>query len=462
MNNNIRKMAIGLISSFVILIGYLSYINLYSGPKVLGHYTNKRTVALEKETQRGKIIDSSGTVLAQSVTKGAGYQRQYPYGALYSYVVGYDSQKYGRTGIEAAFNGNLLGMQGTTEANNVLRRLEGKPPQGDDVTLTLRHDLQSLGYQLLGNRRGAIVLMSPQDGSVQAMVSTPSYDANQVEELWAQLTKSEAGLFLNRATQGLYPPGSTLKVMTAAGALQKLPNITSRHFSCPGYLQIGNYRLGDLGVHGDLNLTEALVKSCNTTFGELGIELGSQNMLKLFEQFGFGHKWPLPIPGSASRPPAEAGLSKSVLAQTAIGQGDVLATPLHMALITSAIANQGDIPKPQLVAKITNPQGQDLWNLRGEKLMSVMTPEEAIFLQQAMTGVVERGTGRSAQIPGIKVAGKTGSAENPHGQAHAWFIGFAPAERPKYVIAVIVENAGFGGREAAPIAQKMLKQALQS
>lgn len=462
MNENIRRLAIGLIGSFVILIGYLSYVNLYAGPKVIGHYTNKRTVALEKETQRGKITDIEGAVLAQSIASGQTFQRQYPFGSLYSYIVGYNSQKYGRTGIEAAFNGNLLGLQGTSEANNALRRLEGKPPQGDDVTLTLRHDLQSLGYRLLGNRRGAIVLMSPQDGSIQAMVSTPSYDANKVEELWDQLTKSKDGLFLNRATQGLYPPGSSLKVMTAAGALQKLPNIAEKQFTCPGYLQIGNYRLGDMGVHGKLALTEALIKSCNTTFGQLGIDLGSKNMLELFKQFGFDRKWPLPIPGNASRPPSEEGLNKAVLAQTAIGQGDVLATPLHMALITSAIANNGEIPMPQLVAKITNAQGQDIWNMQPENLMSVMTPENAAFLQQAMTGVVERGTGTSAQISGVKVAGKTGSAENPHGQAHAWFIGFAPAEQPKYAIAVIVENAGFGGREAAPIAQQMLKLALQS
>ena len=461
---NIYKTAIFSLSLLIVLLGYVSYIQIFQSDTLAFHPLNRRSAEASTRVERGQIIDSNGKVLAESkLSDQHEYKREYPYGVLFAHIVGYDNPKYGKTGVESTFDGFLSGQINPEHRLGAIGQLFANKA-GNKVTLTIDARLQQTAAQALGSNRGAIVALSPKTGAILAMVSKPSFNPNTLEDDWSSVSQAASSPLLNRASQGLYPPGSIIKVLVAETALAEQKATVDRQFICSGQLAIGpDYTLPEANnrAHGKLNLEQALAVSCNVTFGQLALDLGRSKMAKNFERYGLNQSLSSDIQENASRLPDFAKLSDGDLAQTGIGQGSLLVTPLRMAMLASTFANKGIIMKPYVVQKITAPDGSILKETSPSVWLSPVDEKLAQLVAGMMVSVVNEGTGSAAALRGIQVAGKTGTAENPHGAPHAWFIGFAPADDPQIAIAVIIENAGSGGGVAAPVARQVLAQALR-
>lgn len=459
MKNNILKLGYLLLGLFLVLLGYLTYLQMWRGPALAANPYNRRFQEQEARIRRGTIYDTKGVVLARTEFSGGKGRRIYPEGANTVHMVGYISDRYGRSGLESAYDRHLLGMEGADRIKNLFNNLLEKEQVGGDIVLSVDSDLQAMAMELLGGRRGAVVLLDTKTGAVRVMASSPSYNPNYLEEVWPRLLNDEEAPLINRAVQGAYPPGSTFKVITAAGALAVNPGLVNANFSCPGYLIVDGYRLDDIAVHGKVDLKKALAVSCNTTFAWLGLNLGADGFYRSVKAFGIKESIDLGIPVRAGTLASPGEMNPSELASSAIGQGQVLASPLHMALVAEAIANKGVIMRPYLVETVRNSLGETVQRAAYHTWLNATTPEISEIIRDGMIDAVRYGTAGAAYVPGMQVAGKTGSAQNPRGQAHAWFIGFAPADRPRMAVAVILENAGSGGSAAAPIAGKLLAYA---
>ena len=459
---NIQKVAFSLLCLLVILFVYLSYIQVVQQEFLATHPLNRRNGESNRHVQYGMILDKNGEKLAYSEKKGDGFKRIYPYASITANVVGYDSLTYGKAGIESTYNNYLTGMNNQLRHLGAISHLWSKQ-SGNNVVLTLDADLQETAYKALGDRRGAIVVMSPRTGAILAMVSKPSFNPNLLEQTWASISTEKNSPLLNRAVQGLYPPGSIIKVMMAEAALSEKVTDQKQTIRCEGALQIPpDYVLAESGhkVHGTLNLEEALAVSCNVTFGTLALELGGKKMTKTFERYGFKRSLGSELQESPSHLPDFASLGNGDLAQVGIGQGSLLVTPLRMVMLASTFANKGIIMKPYIVDRMTDSDGFIIKKNAPEEWLTPTSSQLADEISKMMVTVVREGTGSGAQLTGTQVAGKTGTAENSSGDSHAWFIGFAPADNPQVAIAIIVENAGSGGAVAAPIAGRILAQAL--
>ncbi len=460
---HIRQVAYFLVLLLVVLLVHISYIQIIESGSYAAHPLNRRSTEYAKSIQRGTIYDRNAKVVANSEKTSNGYQRVYPYGAKLAHIVGYDNEKLGKAGVENTFNGYLAGINTPERGLGAVSRLFVST-HAYDLVLTIDSQLQEVGYRALGNNRGAVVALDPRTGEILAMVSKPSFDPNQIESIWEELSRSEESPLLNRATNGLYPPGSIIKPMFAEAALTENIANTKRIFNCTGVLKIGpDYTLTESNhqVHGEVNLEQALIVSCNTTFGSLALELGRNRVEKTFGRYGFNKKTGEELQETSSRLPEFSRLGDGDLAQLGIGQGSLLVTPLRMAMLASTLANKGILMQPFIVSRITNENGNVVKNYVPVEWLKVTDAQTATLISKMMVSVVEQGTGTAAYITGAKVAGKTGTAENPHGKSHAWFIGFAPADNPRVAVAVIVENGGAGGQVAAPIARRIFEQALR-
>jgi peptidoglycan glycosyltransferase len=399
-------------------------------------------------------------VLAETRKDGGQNKRVYPQGDHAAHILGYLSERYGRSGLESAYNNYLLGLEGPDKARNFYYYLLGQDRQkGGDIVLTIDSALQKEAEELLGNRRGAVVMLDCRTGAVRVLASSPRYDPNNLESNWARLTEAQDAPLLNRATQGAYPPGSTFKLLTAAGVLATRPGAAAGEFQCPGYYVVDGYRLTDNNEHGQVDLEKALAVSCNTAFAQLGLDLGWESFARTMKTFGMDQN---SLADLETRPSTYASgdrRTQTELASSAIGQGEMLVNPLQMALMTSAIAYQGRLMEPYLVEYIKDSTGAVLRTTTPRRWLGATTPAIAGEIRLGMVSAVRSGTATSAAVPGVQVAGKTGSAQNPHGQTHAWFVGFAPADEPRLCVAVVVENAGSGGGVAAPLGGKLLRSA---
>lgn len=457
MKQNIHKIALFFFGLYLILIFNLIYINQFQSDMLTTHHKNRRIWEIEAETIRGGIFDRNGEILAETTKSST---RSYPQGKSVAHLVGYSSSRLGKTGLEDKYDSYLLGTIGTQKYINYFRRLTGKSPEGHNLVLTLDLNMQKKAFDMMSGRRGAVVAINPQNGEVLALVSSPSFNPNILQESWNSLTNNENSPLLNRAVQGVYPPGSVLKILVAGTALEYNPNYWYKTFENPGYLEINGRRIHDTTVRTKLNMEEGLAISSNTLFGQLALELGSEYLIQEFEKAYFNKSIPFDLPVKRSTVPKASQLSENGLAELGIGQGKTLITPFHMALITATIANKGIMYKPYLVDKIVSPEGSVIEQAKTSELARPFNVETARLVTEGMVSVVEQGYGKNAQIPGVSVAGKTGSAENPQGISHAWFVGFAPAENPQIAVAVVLENQGAGGTHAAPIARELFKLAL--
>lgn len=462
-NRKIITVFIALSCLFFALIGYLTYFELLVKDKIITSSYNRRLWEREERTLRGAIFDRSGVVLAKSTRQGEHQQRVYPYGALYSHVIGYNSLAYGKTLLEAKYNNQLLNINELNPVTDLKNKLTGTKSVGNNLYLTIDHRLQAHAAALLAGRKGAIVVLNPRTGEILAMVSKPDFNPNlnKLTANWSELVESTDNPFLPRATQGLYVPGSTYKVLISTAALNN--GLGEQTYTDTGSILISGKKFSNFGheVYGQLDLTRALAVSCNTYFARMGVQLGADALKENAKQFCIGKTIPFDLPVKISRFDYQL-MQKPDLAAVGIGQGRILVTPMQMALVAGTVANDGVMMRPLLVKQVITPHGYVLQDRQPRSLAEVMTPETAAKLKTMMEAVVDTGTGTNARIRGIRVAGKTGTAENEltgkqANKEHAWFVGFAPAENPQIAVAVIVEYAGStGGKLAAPMARALM------
>jgi peptidoglycan glycosyltransferase len=453
----------------ILLIAYLSYFELFVKDRVVKNSYNQRLSGNNSNVLRGSIYDRNGKLLAESRFNGDTQERIYPFGSLYSHIIGYDSKVYGKSLLEASYNSYLSNKYDIHAILDISGRIAGYEPSGANMSLTIDHRLQARAEQLLRNIKGAAVVMNPKTGEILAMVSKPDFNPNgkELEKNWTSLVESPDAPFLPRATQGMYAPGSTFKVVASAAAVEN--GLSDTTFEDSGLITIDGKQFRNSGgsAYGKLDIKGALTVSCNTFFAKLGVDLGFKNLRDAALSFGFEKEIPFDLPVKRSIFPYNE-MGQADMASVGIGQGKLLATPLQMAMVASCIANDGIMMKPWLVKRVATVNGIQLHAGGPSVLYRSVSPETAASVRDMMIEAVERGTGKSARIKGVHVAGKTGTAQNEltdreKNKEHAWFIGFAPAEDPEVAVAVIAEYSGSsGGSLCAPIARELLSEYLGS
>lgn len=446
---------------FVALWGYLAVVQVVWGPRLAGASDNPRLALAAERAHWGRILDRRHRVLADSTSREGRQARHYPAGPDFAHILGYRSLRYGITGIEARFNAFLVGVP-VHDAWDAFLEALGRPPEGSDVVLTIDADVQRAATAALGNRRGAVVVLDPTTGAVMAVASRPTFDPAAVDAEWSRLTSDREAPLLNRATQGQYPPGSAFKMVTLAAGLASGRVGDETVFECPGEIVVQGATIFDFNhtSHGRIALPQAFALSCNVSFVQIGLRTGAESLMGMARALGLGRAPVFDLPAAAGQLPDPRQLGLRGLAQISFGQGSLLVTPLQMALVAATIANGGMTVEPFVAAQVRTASGRVVVSHRMPRPHQVLPRPLAAKLAQYMLGVVQHGTGAAAQITGVAVAGKTGTAENPHGQTHAWFVGFAPVAQPTVTVAVILENAGVGGEVAAPVAREVLRAAL--
>lgn len=466
MNEVERKKILRVLSVMVLLnitlVLYLSYFQIFQADKIKQNSYNKRLWANEDKVLRGSFYDRNKKILVYSVKdEEEKINRIYKYDHLYSHIIGYSSREYGKAGLEKSYNSYLIDDGKFFDINGVKDLLD-KESIGNDVILTIDHDMQLKTRELMLGKKGSIITMNPQTGEIYSMISMPDFNVNTLKDDWPKIIDDTNSPLLNRAIQGLYPPGSTFKIITALSSLQN--NIINDDFLCSGSTTINGYTIRDYDSksHGHVDLNKAFRVSCNTYFAEMAVQLGQSNILQTAEKFYFNKDFDFDLDIKKSSFPTDK-MDKTELAASGIGQGKILATPLEMLMVASGIANDGNIVKPHLVSKVLTHDGILVKSNDIEIISNVGSYDKVEQIKNMMVEVVENGTGTQAKIGGISVAGKTGTAENASGNNHAWFVGFAPAKDPKIAVVVLLEEEGStGGSKAAPIARELIKFGLNN
>ena len=486
MNRSITRVAIVALLLLAAVVAATTYWQTWA----VGGLNDRQDNAIQHVSQltveRGKIIAGDGhTVLATNVVKKVGdatlYLRRYPTGRLFSNVIGYSTQARSRTGLERSQNDYLTAANAGLDT--LVNRLSGSTVKGNDLHLTMRPGAQYLAERALAGRCGAAVALDPRTGRILVMATSPGYNPNQVEKDFTKIAATQAPCtppapLLNRGTAGLYPPGSTFKIITAAAALDSGAFGPDSHFDDPGFCieygkKVSNYAdQNGPEKFGQITLTDAFVHSVNAVFCEIGKQLGPKTILSYAKRFGFYSVPPLETP-AAER--AASGLyNGSTLyspqsnsdvdpGRFAFGQERLLVTPLQMAMVAAAIGNGGIVMRPYVIDHVTAPDGKLVSATRREELGPAIKPETAGQLAELMEQVVVRGTGGNARIPGVRVAGKTGTAETGvPGLNTTWFVAFAPADDPTVAVAVVLESQhGTGSATAVPIAKTVMQALLR-
>ncbi len=457
-NQDIIRITYLFIGMLVFVMGFFIHFLVKDGNEVINNAYNQRQDLLAEQVVRGNILAANGEILAQTITNKKGKEnRVYPFGSMFSHVVGRFTK--GRTGLEASNNFHLL-TSNVNPIRKIITEVSGEKNIGDNVITTLNTDLQKAAYNALGDRKGAIVVMEPSTGKILAMVSKPDYDPNKIDEIWDDLvdeTNNNSAL-LNRTTQGLYPPGSTFKILTTLEYIRENPDYKEYHYDCKGKGTFHEITINCYNnkKHGKVDIKKSFAKSCNASFAQLGTLINMDSFRKLCDSFLFNAPLPTNLLYNPSSFVLNAASEKKEIPQTAIGQGKTQITPLHNALITSTIANGGVMMKPYLVDRIETTSGTTVKKYFPEIYATLITPSESQILTTFMTETVTDGTASALKGKNYTSAGKTGSAEYEQGKpAHAWFVGFAPAENPKIVVSILVESVGTGSEYAVPIASKI-------
>lgn len=458
-NREFAVIAYFFIGIFLAMIAYFTYFQIVRSEQFINNPYNTRLDSFAERITRGSIVSDDGTVLAETKTNADGGEtRVYPQGRKYAHVIGYADN--GKAGMESGYNFELLRSHSFI-LERVMNEMEGNKNQGDTLVTTLNNDLQSAAYEALGSQKGAVVVLEPETGKILAMVSKPDFDPNSIVTDWNTILANDDqnSVLLNRATQGLYPPGSTFKLVTALEYIREHPNdYKSYSYDCNGSITADNYTLHCFGgsVHGTVDLKTSLEKSCNSSFANIGLSLNLKKYASTSEDLLFNTDLPIQIASSKSRFSLKPDATESEIMATAIGQGTTLVSPLHMALIVSAIENNGALMNPYLADRIENTDGRIVKQYEPSAYGQLMRQKEAKILRGMMRAVVTDGTASALQSDAYKAAGKTGSAEygTTKGDSHAWFVGYARAKgRQTIAIAVVVEGAGNGGTVAVPIAK---------
>lgn len=482
MNGRIWRLYRVLALGFVALIGTCTYWQVWAAPSLEARQDNPRLVYKELSIKRGRIISSDGVTLASNITRRANgrtiYFRRYPRKGETATVVGYSSVQASRAGVERTRNDYLTGANSDLAGGveRLFNTVQGQTVTGNDVILSLDAKAQRTAMRALraSGRKGAVVALEPSTGRILVMASWPTYDPNLVDSDFAAVLETPGAPLLNRATQGLYPPGSTFKIVVAAAALESGTFDASSEFAGGTCVKTQGPKLcnaaGEIAPDPN-NLADALVHSYNTTFAQIGQKLGQKRLVEQMQAFGFWSPIPIDYPreqmatsGIYRRPGQIGDPDRKVdVSRIAIGQAGLLASPLQMAMVTGAIANNGVLMAPRLVDRIEDASGRVVARPGTEEIGRPVSPQTASALAGIMQRVVDEGTGQAAQVGDLQVAGKTGTAQtgrkDPAGRplSDAWFVAFAPVASPRVAIAVVIEDStGFGGTVAAPVARDIL------
>jgi penicillin-binding protein A len=472
MNRQIVKLFGFLLILYALLFGFTSYWSIFDSDSLKANQANRRPLLEEQTIKRGNILAADGSVIAHSRAIGKGnnkiYVRHYPQGGLFGNPIGYSFVTQGRVGFELSHNDELVGNK--TEFLSVLDELQGHAQEGDNVQSSLDPAAQEAAVNGLAGRRGSVVAIVPSTGEVRAMVSIPEYDPNQIPKNFAELNRDSSAPLFNRATQAGYPPGSTMKVVTATAALDSGEFTPDSVLSGRSPQEIDGVPLSNSGGEqfGDIDMTTALTNSVNTWWAQAGEKLGKATMFQYMDRFGFDAKPRLDYPGFQLAASGVYDGNKLLgpsdpidIGRVAIGQERLRVTPLQMAEVAATVANNGELMEPRLWSRVIDPDGRET-KLDPARQSRVMSEDTASELNTMMQSVVQEGTGTAGAVSGIDVAGKTGTAEISTGVNDAWFIGFAPASDPQIAISCIVEHtSGFGGPTCGPIFKAVAESILQ-
>jgi peptidoglycan glycosyltransferase len=484
-NRQIVKLFAFTVVLFAILIAFTSYWAVFDAEALKDKEANKRPLLEQQQIRRGRILAADGTVIARSVPKGRGdslrYVRRYPEGSLFGHPIGYSFVRQGNSEFEKYHDDELIGNE--SEFTSILDELRGRQQEGNDIVPNIDPEAQRIALEGLENAVfGAVVAIEPSTGRVRVLASNPPFDPNRVPYELTKMNRNEVeSPLLNRGTQSRYPPGSTFKVVTAAAALDSGTITPDTPIDAPGSLEIQGQPLeNDFGTsYSGLTLDDALTDSVNTWFAQVGERVGEDTLFEYMDKFGFNTKPAIDIPSEELTTSGIVELASGDvltpsdpidIARVAIGQERLLATPLQMAEVAAAVANRGTLMRPQIWSRVIDPDGRVIDSLDPSEFSQPISEETAAELTTAMEGVVSRGTGTNAAIPGVPVAGKTGTAETPgnascgggSAENQAWFMGFAPADEPKIAIAASVEcTEQFGNDVAAPIFRAVAESILE-
>ena len=457
---------------FAVLIGNITYIQVIKASEYQDMPSNNHTINKARYIKRGSIITADGLTLAESIQQADGtYARSYPNGNLAAHVVGYYSQQYGTMGIENTQNDTLTGSKDYSSWQNVLNSLAGISEPGNSVQLTIDSRIQRAAEQALAGRVGAIVALDPRSGAVLAWASAPTFDNTNIQAA-IEAANASGGAdtsMYDRATLALYTPGSTFKVLTLASALENGLATLDTTYDSPGRMEIGGADVVSIGErgHGTISLAKAFALSSNTVFGQVADGLGAEKLVATARAFGYGQQLGLDFTTAASVMPNPEEMTEWELAWAGagqpVGQGHTpgpQATVMQNALMAATIANNGIAMNPYVVSQILAPDGTVLKTTRGRSLGQAVSTGTAEQVKQAMLDVVQSGTGSAAAIAGVKVAGKTGTAETNNANANSTFVGFAPYDTPTVAIAVVIEQNAKGEETAAAVGGQVLRAAL--
>lgn len=458
-NGQIMAVTWVVVAVFLGMMIYICHYSVTNRQELINNSYNTRQQILTAKNIRGTIYSQAGEVLAQTETDQEGTEtRKYPYDNLFSHVVGYASN--GRAGVEALGNYYLINSSAPI-SEKVSNDVAGDKYPGDSVYTTLDVNLQEVAYHALGVYQGAVVVTEPSTGRILAMVSKPDFDPNQIAQIWDSLVEDkESSKLLNRATQGLYPPGSTFKIITALEYIRENPdNYNSYSFNCTGSFTDGADRINCYHgqSHGQEDFAKSFAKSCNSSFANIGLKLDREKFQSTIKQLMFNEELPLKMNYSKSRLTISKDSTNADMMQAAIGQGTTGMSPIHLNMITDAVANGGELMKPYVIDRVENNTGTVIKQFAPSSYRKLMSETEAEELTKLMVGVVQSGTASKLKDLSYTAAGKTGSAEysSDKTQSHAWFTGFAPAENPEVCVTIIIEGAGSGGDYAVPIAKRI-------
>ncbi|MDR1558298.1 MAG: penicillin-binding protein 2 [Clostridiales bacterium] len=452
---NIRRVFWLYFALFAALAIYLIKFIVFDSKGIITSPYNPRLKLRNPSVTRGDIIDSGGKKLAYTAGDG---RRVYESGVSAAHAVGYcNAGVAGFYGVEAKYNFELqtVGNELYQQFRNLFA---GDIIMGGSAVLTIDAELQAYIHDLIKDYRSGVIILEPTTGKILAMNSAPGFDPNTLTEDFSRLSADSDSPLINRAAQGQYPPGSVFKIVTAAAAIEFMPDYADFEYHCEGEAIIGgkSVRCYNSTAHGDVKLDEAFALSCNTYFSTIGLQIGADNLRSLSERFFFNETLPFPLEYSVSGFPLDAASDSAEIVDTAIGQGRIMASPLQMALITAAVANNGIIMSPYILDRIVSYDGKSVRKTIPYMAKQAFSPDVASTLTRMMTDVTEYGTGARVSVSNVEIAAKTGSAQNPNGDDHGWYTAFFPAENPQYVVSIVIENIG-GSSRVLPIAKNLVE-----
>lgn len=460
MNKRLIYVLMLFIFLFLSVVLYLVYFQLFKAQTLADNSHNKRNWVNENSIKRGNIYDRNGNVLVYNQKDANGNDiRVYNDGIINSAFTGYNSVKYGKSGLEKTYNKELLNI--SDQPTSKIRDMVERTGIGNNLNLTIDQTIQEIAYNSLGDHIGSVVVMNPKNGEVLAMVSKPSYDPNSLDSDWDTLIQNTNAPLLNRSSQGSYRPASTMKIVSSDAILRSGINT---NFYDSGTVKIQNYDIKNYGdySYGQVNLRTALMNSLNTYFASKVNEIGKKRYKEVAEKYMFNKNYKFDLEKINAKIPFD-DLNQVDLAMTGFGYGKTRVTPLHMAMIASTIANDGKMMQPRLVKNVVNKDGKIIKESKSEVLSDATSSEIANKIRDYMVDVVNYGTASRAYLQSIQIAGKSGTVDKKGGGVDVWFVGFAPAYDPKLAFAIVIEDSdSLSGEVAVPIGGEMINSIINN